>query len=37
MHKRIFRMAKVYLESTDTAFTINNSNTTVYGAAATKY
>lgn len=25
-------MAKVYLESTDTAFTISNNNTTVYGA-----
>jgi len=26
-------MAKVYLESTDTAFTISNNNTSVYGAA----
>lgn len=25
-------MAKVYLESTDTAFTVNNNNTTIYGA-----
>ncbi|HRF57323.1 MAG TPA: FG-GAP-like repeat-containing protein, partial [Campylobacterales bacterium] len=26
-------MAKVYFESTDTAFTVNNNNTTVYGAS----
>ncbi len=36
MHKRIFNMAKVYLESTDTAFTISNSNTSVFGASGTQ-